>query len=78
MPLDQSSAYILGSVFCPFWGNEEELRGSKMQKLHQILVHFFLGGGGHVDYKTGLKLRLLANMLAANQSNATYIYIYIY
>ena len=46
-PLDQSAAYMLGlfpkknSVFGRFGGNEEDLRGTKRQKLHQILVHFF-------------------------------------
>ena len=38
MPLDQSAAYIWGlfqkknSVFGPFWGNEEDLRGTKQAK----------------------------------------------
>ena len=42
----------------------------KMQKMHQILVHFF---GGHFDYKIGLKMRCSAKMLAADRSNANYL-----
>ena len=43
-----------------------------MQNLHQILVHFL---GGHFYYKTGLEMRFLAKMSAADRSNAIYIYI---
>ena len=41
-----------------------------MQKLHQVLVHFFVGGGGgRFDYKLGF---FFAKMLAADQSNADF------
>ena len=39
LPLDQSAAYILGlfqkknSVLGPFWGNEDDLRGTKNPKI---------------------------------------------
>ena len=42
--------------------------------MHQILVHFL---GGAFLQKKGAKNDFLAKMLAADQSNAPYIYIYI-
>ena len=56
-------------------GNEEDLRGTKIAPNFGA-IFFFWGGGAHFYYKTWLKLRFLPKMLAADRSNATYIYIY--
>ena len=61
LPLDQSRPTFWAS-FKSLGGNEEDLRATKMQKLHQILVQFF---GGHFYYKIWGILRFLAKMLAA-------------
>ena len=77
--IDQSAAYILGlcqkknSVFLPFVGKEEDLRGSKITKIAKIALFWV-----HVYYGIGLKMRFLAIMLATDQSNAPYVYMCIY
>ena len=53
--LDQSAAYILGlfrkkNFFCPFRGNEEDLRGTKACK---YCTKFWYTFCGHFHYKTG-------------------------
>ena len=79
MPLDQSAAYILGllqkrnSVFGPFWGNEEDLREQRKQKLHQLLVHFW--GGGPFLLENWAKHEILAKMSAADRSNAKFMFL---
>ena len=76
LPLDQSAANILGlfqkknSFILPFWGTEEDLRGTSNAK---IAPNFGTLLGGHVYCKTGLNMRFLAKVLAAVQSNATYL-----
>ena len=54
------------SIFCPIWGNEEGLRGTKKENLHQILVHFL----GPFLLQNWEIMRFLGEMWAADQSNA--------
>ena len=50
------------SIFCPSWGNEEDLRGTKKANIAPNFGTYFRG---HFDYKTWLKMRCLAEMLAS-------------
>ena len=77
VPLDQSVAYILSlfrkknSVF-PFLGKRRRFEGNKKCK-NCIKIWYTLLGPFY--FKIVLGMRLLAKMLAADQSNAIYIYI---
>ena len=59
------------TAFCPFWGHEEDLRGTKKANIAPNFAALLLG---NFYYKTGAKMRFLAKMLAADQSNAIFAY----
>ena len=67
-PLNFGPASKEKQHFLPFWGNEEDVRGTKNAKIAPKFGTLFWGGGAILTIKLG-KIRLLAKMLATNQSN---------